>query len=186
MNENPKNVNNFMLGNEWNGFSFKDKEKKCLNENHVNPSQINEMDFFFENYNNKNNANILQFSNKCTSNSINGENEIHKKHNINRNNDTNFNKYLTNNVNNSLWGEFNESYNVIKNKKERNKTPIKKEVQNTGKLISSMNEISNTFDVQPNEEKLNHDSTFDLWEKFTEYELTGNDSSYDKKKKKKK
>lgn len=94
MNENPNCDNNFMLGKEWDEFNFKDKEKKYLNENHGNPNQINEMDFFFENYNNKNNANISQFSNNAS-----GKNGIQGKSNINGSSDTNFNKYLTNNVN---------------------------------------------------------------------------------------
>ncbi|SCM09526.1 vacuolar protein sorting-associated protein 9, putative [Plasmodium chabaudi adami] len=190
MNENPNCDNNFMLGKEWDEFNFKDKEKKYLNENHGNPNQINEMDFFFENYNNKNNANISQFSNSAS-----GKNGIQGKSNINGSSDTNFNKYLTNNVNDSLWGESNESYNVVKNKKERSKTPIKKASQKSNKLISSMDEVSNTFDAKSistksSGPKLNADSTFDLWEKFTEYdkeyELAGNDLSYEKKKKKKK
>ncbi|CAD2101678.1 vacuolar protein sorting-associated protein 9, putative [Plasmodium vinckei] len=185
MNENPNCDNNFMLGNEWDELNFKDKEKKYLNENHSNPNQINEMDFFFDNYNNKNNANISQFSNSAS-----GKNGTQRKANINGSSDTNFNKYLTDNVNDSLWGESNESYNVIKSKKERSKTPIKKVSQKSNKLISSMDEVSNTFDAKSSGAKSNADSTFDLWEKFTEYdkeyELAGNDLSYEKKKKKKK
>ncbi|KEG00814.1 hypothetical protein YYE_04260 [Plasmodium vinckei vinckei] len=135
MNENPNCDNNFMLGNEWDEFNFKDKEKKYLNENHGNPNQINEMDFFFDNYNNKNNANTSHFSNSAS-----GKNGTQRKTNINGSSDTSFNKYLTDNINDPLWGESNESYNVGKSKKETSKTPIKKASQKSNKLISNMDE----------------------------------------------
>ncbi|SOV13643.1 vacuolar protein sorting-associated protein 9, putative [Plasmodium sp. gorilla clade G2] len=164
MNEEVNYNDNFIFSNEWNELNSKSLEKIKLNQNDEYMKDMNNMDFFFDNFENSND------NNKKKHNEYNMMIDK-KKMTINKNEDIDFSE-----LNDSLWIDSNMNNNIKSNNNNNNicnNINRSKEKLDHIKyyiddpvdiIIKGENQYSDTQNVSKKKKMDNMNSLFDLWE----------------------
>ncbi|KNC36158.1 vacuolar sorting protein 9 domain-containing protein [Plasmodium falciparum RAJ116] len=173
MNEEVSYNDNFIFSNDWNELNSKSLEKIMLNRNDEFMENMNNMDFFFDNFENSNDNNKRYDE----YNTMNDKKEI----TINKNEDIDFNE-----LNDSLWTDSNINNNINNNNNNNinnnssninpnicnNINRSKEKYDNIKYFIDDPvdiirkgeNQYCDTQNVSKKKKKDKMNSSFDLWE----------------------
>ncbi|CRG93160.1 vacuolar protein sorting-associated protein 9, putative [Plasmodium gallinaceum] len=155
MNNKAEYDDHFIFSNEWDELTYKRPDKGILNKNNNIAKDMNDMDFFFDNFENNNEK---------------PNNENVKNEKINR--DTTVNTF-----NDSLWLE-SDSSNISINKTQEEHKNITNNCENSYKMNENIN---NRDDLGfPIDKKVDINPKLDLWENNNNY-VPNNNSMREKK-----
>ncbi|CRG98924.1 vacuolar protein sorting-associated protein 9, putative [Plasmodium relictum] len=149
MNDKIEYDEHFIFSNEWDELTYKNHDKGILNKNNEVVKNINDMDFFFDNFEDNNEK---PNNEKLQNGKINGESTV-------------------NAFNDSLWLESDIS-NISINKTHEEHNIIMRNSDNSYKINENIN---NSHDLELHiDEKVDIDPKLDLWENNKNFSSNNN------------